>query len=102
MSGSDRDKYLSEVQKTASISIDEEGNPQANVSDFTGMSTMTLQYCVYGYVKTGDNEGYSDDQLIPRETIAGWAAPLLDRLLQTATTMNALDDEGASNVGKDS
>jgi hypothetical protein len=102
MSGANRDKYFSTIQKSAA-SLNPDGTPNMQTASFDGMSVMLLQYCVYGYTKEdAANAGAIDDVLVGREVIETWGAPFLDKLANTASALNAMTDESADAVGNDS
>lgn len=102
MSGTNRDKYFAEVQKHAP-QLNEDGSPVIATGSFDGMSTMLLQYCVYGFnKKENEDSGESDGILVGVDVIAEWETPLLDKLVNKANQLNGMDDDSAVAVGNDS
>jgi hypothetical protein len=101
MSGQSRDEYMSHMSKIRKRSTDAEGNPKVVINDYTGMSTMILKHCVYGYVKAiNGSGGVSTGELVSEEVVASFPTKLLERLLVTANVLNALPGAEDDSTGK--
>ena len=96
MSGEARDVYLTELKSISATKTDAEGNVSIEMTSYTGMSTMMLKHCIYGYDKESAS---STDLLIEEKIIATWPTSLLDSLVVTANNVNAMG-ENQTDIAK--